>query len=101
MKNFLQQERGTTLKILLANAPNYKNVDFLVELNIALQAHDQRLLKRIEEEVEKKMRIKCICHGGGFKKTGNYYICCEECKESIQCYTNILLQDLLTLLRGE
>lgn len=49
----------------------------------------------VKEKIEKYLKIKCICHGGGFSKRGNYYICCEECKKSVYCNDNILLLSIL------
>lgn len=59
-----------------------------------LQAREEWLRKSIED----MMRTKCICHGGGFTKTGNYYVCCYECKDSPQCQDNFLLHRVLSLL---
>ena len=52
----------------------------------------------IKKMVEDRFRIKCICHGGGFAKTGNYYVCCIECKGSFQCAINQALTDILSAL---
>ena len=79
-----------------------KEITQLTKALETVRAEGRReLLKEIKGWAEDKHRTKCICHGGGFKKTGNYYICCSECKGSIQCYTNLLLVNLLSFLKSK